>query len=227
MSITVERRYRVTTNGTESDQGEDEARALAFGLLSALGIAPATAEPIETVAASVEPPAQLPSGPVQETARAATFTDERGLKMGSWGSDLPELRRLMADGVPLKEIARRLNRPLPATSSQFYKIKRAAEAMHVVAAPERETEPPPLPTVTPGEAAAVQGAVGWTPDGGWTREQTKALIRAMAPGHGGIREASEATGHSMGGCGLRWKHLKSAGLMTVEKYMSSPEAVPA
>jgi DNA-binding NarL/FixJ family response regulator len=211
MSISIERLYRVTTpNGAVSDLTEDQAQTLAVGLLSALGIAPAP-----VVAATIEPPAQLPSGPVRDAAPASTGAPP--LKMGDWTPDLPELKRLMTEGLSVKEIAARLNRPVPATNAQYYKLLRKAKAASAPSDPPAVAEAAPLPPTEPP---------AWTPDGAWTPAQTQTLIRAMAPGGRGIREASEQTGHSMGGCGLRWKHLKGAGLMTVEQYLSSPEATP-
>lgn len=220
MDVAVETRYRVTVDGTVLDLGEGEAtalmEALAARLLPRVDVTPvqtqvhvlapdrpprAAAEPVALPAGA--PPADEP--PVYRVAgRGLTPAGER------------KLREMHAAGTPHTEMARVLGIPVGSVSAYCHTrglTRRRAE----------RHQPPPEPE--PNAPAEPSPARLKTAADGWTHAETKALIRVMGRATGGtLKEAREATGHTILSYDRRWRHLKQAGLMTVEQYLSSPES---
>jgi hypothetical protein len=228
MAVSVERLYRVTIGTRALTLDGEETLSQAKSLLTALGIAPSDVRPdaAEVITADISPPAQLPSGPVAEQTdnpppvETAAVSGEaaKGRAVVAWEqADTDRLRALAGAGLTGPQIAAAMGKPKSTVYGKAGQHRIAIGAKH-----EAAPIAAPAPPAEPAPGAPVEPLLGRPSD--WSVAETKALIREMGTGGGGFKAAAEKTGHGMGSCALRWKHLKQAGSMTVERYMSSPEA---
>lgn len=221
MSITVETRYRVTVDGTVLDLDEGAAtalmEALAHRLLPRIDVTPMQTQVhvlhTEPVGIAAPAPKALPEPTPEPSKPAPPQPDEAAPIYRIPGEGLTpageaKLREMHEAGAPHSEIGRVLGLPTGTVSS--YCFKRGLKRNRTV-----NLQSPSMPA-SPSTPRFNRGD-------DWTLEQTKALIHLMANGSG-LKEAMRATGHSFLSCERRWRHLKEAGLMTVERYLAHPES---
>lgn len=213
----------ITINESFVDLNEQDATALMETLqqrlVPRLDVTPVQTRVHVVSAASVPVPVPLapkalpePVKPARQVTRGAALTDAEEL----------QIRDLAGQGLSGTQIAARTGRS-PGTI--YPAIKRLGITLGK-SEPAPEPEPVPEPKPPPLPIPIKQPVVRTDGGDGWTMAQTKSLINIMSHGSG-LKEAMRATGHSFLSCERRWRHLKEAGLMTMDRYLASPESTLA
>lgn len=232
MDITVETRYRVSIGDTFLDLNEADATMLMETLQQRLppriGVAPVETR-VHLVTPAVLPAPDAVKALPESVPDLATPT--RRVSRGTALSEDEErqIRALAAEGFSAPKIANRLGRSVGTIYPALRRLG-ITPGKDGTPPPPRPQRVPPAPDAETPPLAANAPLVRTDSGDTWTHEQTRSLIHLMANGSG-ISVAMRATGHSFLSCERRWRHLKEAGLATVQQYTahqeSTTDGVPA